>query len=252
MHSAAMGSSFGKNGETSYGWSRNLPQPAKFFRLSQLHKLRKCQKVAAVCYRRRGQGIEFLLVRTREGERWTFPKGSAEPGLTHAQAAALEAFEEAGVHGRMEEVQFTQYLHHKRGDRRKNGARSRQKEIAVRAHLCEVLRLSAPQEFDRRPTWFSAEKAKLCLREDRARDFGRELARVIDRAVARIEGRRVTGPVIEGTQIIVSSIQRMGLDEAKFELPEPQVLKRDALQKVHFIDDAPRIPRRPKSGGRAV
>ena len=59
--------------------------------------------MAAVCYRVRGAGIEFLLIRTRRSGRWTFPKGSAEPGLTHAQAAALEAFEEAGVHGRIEE-----------------------------------------------------------------------------------------------------------------------------------------------------
>ena len=66
----------------------------KFFRLSQLRKLRGCDQVAAVCYRVRRSDIEFLLVRTNSGH-WTFPKGKAEPGLTHAQAVALEAFEEA-------------------------------------------------------------------------------------------------------------------------------------------------------------
>src|ERR1700683_5047142 len=78
----------------------------RFVRLSQLRKLCECEQVAAVCYRLRGTTIEFLLVRTRGGGRWTFPKGSAEPGLTHAQAAALEAFEEAGVHGRIEATSF--------------------------------------------------------------------------------------------------------------------------------------------------
>ena len=53
--------------------------------------------VAAVCFRILSTEIEFLLVRTRRG-RWTFPKGGTEPGLTHAQSAALEALEEAGVH----------------------------------------------------------------------------------------------------------------------------------------------------------
>src|SRR5207244_2308926 len=57
--------------------------PTRVFRVSQVRRLRKCQQVAAVCYRIRGSGIEFLLVQTRGG-RWTFPKGGVEPGLTHA------------------------------------------------------------------------------------------------------------------------------------------------------------------------
>ena len=77
-------------------WSR-APQPSpKFFRLAKLRKLRSCQEVAAICFRIRGDAIEFLLVQTRHKQRWIFPKGRAEPGLTHAQAAALEASEEAG------------------------------------------------------------------------------------------------------------------------------------------------------------
>src|ERR1700733_4389740 len=95
----------------------------KNFQLSQLRRLRECDQVAAVCYRIRGGEIEFLLVRTNSGH-WTFPKGKAEPGLTHAQAAALEAFEEAGVHGRIEEASFASYI--RRGGARKS-AKSGQK-----------------------------------------------------------------------------------------------------------------------------
>ncbi len=157
----------------------------RFFRLAQLRKLRRCEQVAAVCFRVRSDGIEFLLVQTRKG-RWTFPKGGAEPGLTHAQAAALEAFEEAGVHGRMEEASFTRYIQRKRGNVRRSAAM----ELVVSAHLCEVLRLVPPQEINRNPTWFSAGKAKRRLREDRAPDRGAELARVVDRAVTRIEDLR--------------------------------------------------------------
>ena len=71
----------------SNGGSRsgNGPTLAKFFHVSRLRGLRGCQQVAAVCYRVRGEDIEFLLVQTRGG-RWIFPKGNAEPGLTHAQA----------------------------------------------------------------------------------------------------------------------------------------------------------------------
>ena len=35
-------------------------------------------QVAAICYRRRGTPIEFLLVNTNGGNKWTFPKGSTE------------------------------------------------------------------------------------------------------------------------------------------------------------------------------
>lgn len=141
--------------------------------------------MAAVCYRALGSGIEFLLVRTRSG-RWTFPKGSLEPGLTHAQVAALEAFEEAGVHGRMEQASFARYIRRKRGG---NG-HSAAARVVVYAHLCEVLRLDPPQEANRNPTWFSADKAKQRLGEDRAPDYGAEFTRVVDRAVARIRRLR--------------------------------------------------------------
>src|ERR1700680_1815803 len=155
------------------GRSQGQNPSVKFFRLAQLRKLHRCEYVAAVCFRIHGGGIEFLLVSTGKG-RWILPKGSAEPGLTHAQAAALEAFEEAGVHGRMEEASFTRYVQRKRGHMR------RATELAVSAHLCEVLRLVPPPELNRNPTWFSAEKAKRRLRDDRASDLGADLARVID------------------------------------------------------------------------
>jgi 8-oxo-dGTP pyrophosphatase MutT (NUDIX family) len=176
-------------------WSqvRKETLSAKFVRLAELRKLRECEQVAAVCYRVRGGEIEFLLVRTGKGL-WIFPKGNAEPGLTHAQAAALEAFEEAGVHGRMEEASFTRYGRRRRREGRSSSGRSGEKEPAVNAFLCEVLRLVPPQELDRNPTWFPAEKAKRRLRQDRSPDFGAELARVLDRALDRIQqSRKRTG-----------------------------------------------------------
>src|ERR1700686_1015084 len=169
MHSAAMTAGAG-NGISAV-LRPNLPA-VKSFRLSQLRRLRECEQVAAVCYRIRNGEIEFLLVRTTSGH-WTFPKGNAEPGLTHAQAAALEAFEEAGVHGRMEEACFSRYSR-----RSEPSERASQKTVTVNAHLCEVLRLESPQESGRAPTWFSAEKTKRLLREDRSRDYGSDLERV--------------------------------------------------------------------------
>jgi 8-oxo-dGTP pyrophosphatase MutT (NUDIX family) len=166
----------------------------------------------------RRRAIEFLLVQTRGG-RWIFPKGSAEPGLTQAQAAALEAFEEAGVHGRIDEASFARYV--RRGRSRDDRSDSEAVDQTVKAYLCEVLWLDPPQEVDRYPTWFSAEKAKRRLRDHRAAHYGAELARVVESAVSRI---RRAHP---GTSTFVDS---------------PQV---DSLQKIQFIDsDRTFTPRR--------
>jgi 8-oxo-dGTP pyrophosphatase MutT (NUDIX family) len=177
---------------------------------------KKRQEVAAVCYRIRKRGVEFLLVQTRGG-RWIFPKGGAEPGLTHAQSAALEAFEEAGVHGRMEEIPFARYF-------RKPGNPD-QAEPGVTAHLCEVSSLEPPQESKRNPTWFAAEKAKQRLREDRTPEFGAELARVVDRALARIQRLRDSAGDTAGRLYPNRlSANRLHADH----------LHKDALQKVQF------------------
>ena len=197
---------------------------ARFVRLSQLRKLRECEQAAAVCYRVRGGAIEFLLVRTRAGGRWTFPKGSAEPGLTHAQAAALEAFEEAGVHGRIEEASFTGYVRRKRDDGKNHASRSDEKEVAVKAYLCEVLRLSPPQESKRDRTWFSVEDARRLLREGHKNNGGAAFARVVDRAVARIQQLRGR----------IGLTERPQADQAERDLTQLHAPQKDALQRVQF------------------
>jgi 8-oxo-dGTP pyrophosphatase MutT (NUDIX family) len=196
---------------------RTDARTAEFVRLSQLRKLRECAQVAAVCYRLRSGKIEFLLVRTRGSGRWTFPKGSAEPGLTHAEAAALEAFEEAGVHGRIEEESFARY-----GRRTSRGGISKgsgEKEVAVNAHLCEVLRLSIPQESGRNRTWFSIQDARQQLREGRRSGEGGAFVRVVDKAVARIRKLHAGIGFCE-------ELQDAG--------PQPDALQKDGLRKVRF------------------
>lgn len=179
--------------------------PVKFLRASRIPKeiAKGRQQVAAVCYRVGKRSIEFLLVQTRGG-RWIFPKGGVESGLTQAQSAALEAIEEAGVHGRMEELPFARYFRCGRDTPRSS-------ELAIAAHLCEVTRLEPPQEAGRTPTWFSAEKAKQRLEKGRAPEFGAELARVIDRAMARIQRLHAS------ERAIPDRMSRDGLQEVRFE-----------------------------------
>ncbi|MCR6634365.1 NUDIX hydrolase [Devosia sp.] len=53
--------------------------------------------------------MAFLLVTSRRSGRWIFPKGAIEPDLTPWDSAALEAYEEAGVLGEVEQVPIGSY-----------------------------------------------------------------------------------------------------------------------------------------------
>ncbi len=131
-------------------------------------------RVAAVCFRRGARGIEFLLVRTESGK-WTFPKGNIEQGLTESGSAELEAFEEAGATGWVEDRHFESYLHIKRD-----------REMWVRAFLMEVWSTARPLEAHRVPAWCTPEQAKKRLAKFRSAKYGKELWRVVDQAVVRI------------------------------------------------------------------
>lgn len=64
------------------------------------------RQVAALPWRRGAEGIEILLVTSRETRRWVTPKGGRMAGRTDAEAAAQEALEEAGVAGRILDEPF--------------------------------------------------------------------------------------------------------------------------------------------------
>ena len=136
--------------------------------------------VAAVCYRVRGGEPEFLLVRTRNGH-WTFPKGRVDHDATNADAAAREAYEEAGVRGSVESVPFVCYRHCKPGR-----LGSHRQVILVEAYLFKVKRLAPPLEEYRDPTWFSVPEAKRRLKKFRTSAFADEVISVIDQATERI------------------------------------------------------------------
>jgi 8-oxo-dGTP pyrophosphatase MutT (NUDIX family) len=63
------------------------------------------RQVAALCWRpspRRPSQLEVLLITSLNSKRWILPKGWPEAGLSAAENAAREAFEEAGVTGKIE------------------------------------------------------------------------------------------------------------------------------------------------------
>jgi 8-oxo-dGTP pyrophosphatase MutT (NUDIX family) len=159
-------------------------------------------QVAAVCYRHHREAIEFLLVNTNGGNKWTFPKGASDAHLSHSQAAEREAAEEAGAIGTIEPRHFHLYLHSKGVFWQPNGVQ----EFVVKAFLMEVHQTRRPDESMRNPTWFSGEEAKSRLAKGREIKYAHELHAVIDRALERIQfhgalwggysGARISRPAI--------------------------------------------------------
>lgn len=139
-------------------------------------------QVAAICYRRRASGVEFLLVNSNGGSKWTFPKGSPEHSMSHSRAAEKEAWEEAGVRGRIEARHFHLYLHSKGVFWKPPGVR----EFVVKCFLMEITENGHPHENDRNPTWFLPENARKILAKGREVKYAKEIQSVVDRAMELI------------------------------------------------------------------
>lgn len=80
------------------------------------------EQYAAICFRRAagGKGFEVLLITTRGSGRWVIPKGSPMKGKTPREVAAVEAFEEAGIKGKVGKKPLGRYSYVKRLDNGKD------------------------------------------------------------------------------------------------------------------------------------
>ncbi len=76
------------------------------------------KQCAALPVRRHSGKTEVLLVTSRETRRWVIPKGWPINGLTHAESAAREALEEAGIEGKIGDLPVGNFHY---GKRRKDG-----------------------------------------------------------------------------------------------------------------------------------
>jgi 8-oxo-dGTP pyrophosphatase MutT (NUDIX family) len=130
----------------------------------------RAQVAAAVPVRRReAGGLEFLLVRTSDGKRWTFPKGGRERGESLATTATREAAEEAGVAGRVGAALGAYEYTSPRRDA----------TDVVAAFLLHVERSDLRAEPGRDPTWFGLEAARSRLAAGRDVGYGEQMERLL-------------------------------------------------------------------------
>lgn len=120
----------------------------------------------ALCYRQGANGaLEVLLITSRDTGRWIIPKGWPVKGRTAAGSAAQEAFEEAGVKGRVQEGCIGLYAY----DKVMPGGFVQ--PVVVSVYPIEVDRLAAdfPESDARRRRWFRPQSAALKVAEPELR-----------------------------------------------------------------------------------
>jgi 8-oxo-dGTP pyrophosphatase MutT (NUDIX family) len=116
---------------------------------------------AALPYRIARGRPEILLITSRETGRWIIPKGWPEHGLTASDSAAREAWEEAGIEGRVSDTCLGIYSYLKMLDRRDR------MPIVVAVFPIQVRRLrdDYPEKGQRKRKWFSRKKAAARVEE---------------------------------------------------------------------------------------
>lgn len=112
-------------------------------------------QVAGLCWRRAGDGVEVLLITSRDTGRWVLPKGWPIKGFSPAASALREAYEEAGVDGKVAEAPIGRFPYVKVMGADKGFPC----EVAVYPIEVRRLREDFPESDQRRRKWFPAEKA---------------------------------------------------------------------------------------------
>ncbi len=109
----------------------------------------------ALCWRKRANEVQVLLVTSRRRKRWIIPKGWPQDNATPADAALTEAWEEAGVEGKSKPTCLGIYSY------TKELVAGSQMPCVVAVFPVKVkkLRGSYPEKRERRRKWFSLKKA---------------------------------------------------------------------------------------------
>lgn len=136
------------------------------------------QQVGALPWRRKGGGIEILLVTSRETKRWVIPKGWPMAHLIASNAAKREAYEEAGIDGRIQRQAIGRYAYDKRAS---NGSNQ---PCIVTVYAFRVLRehRSWPEKAERKRCWFKFEDAADRVNEPGLRALIRSFGSGLDHA----------------------------------------------------------------------
>lgn len=135
------------------------------------------RQIAALPWRHAAAGIEIMLITSRETRRWVIPKGWPISGLSPAQAAAREAFEEAGIGGQMS----NKPLGHFEYDKRLQDGRLQRCEVTVFGLEQVIQHPDWPEQGQREAQWFRVPDAANAVQEPGLAAIIRRLEAAINR-----------------------------------------------------------------------
>jgi 8-oxo-dGTP pyrophosphatase MutT (NUDIX family) len=123
----------------------------------------------ALCYRVRQDKVQVLLITSRGTGRWILPKGWPIGGAAPTEAAAQEAWEEAGVEGRVMGNCLGIYSYVKVDDAERLPC-----IVAIFPIKVKRLQDEYPEADQRQRKWFSLKKAANLLTEPELRQMVRD------------------------------------------------------------------------------
>jgi 8-oxo-dGTP pyrophosphatase MutT (NUDIX family) len=131
----------------------------------------------ALCWRAGKAGAEVLLISSRDTGRWVIPKGWPMDGRTGPEAAAIEAWEEAGITGQVAEAKLGHFTYDK--ILKRDTKQERERPCIVHVFSLEVSKVSTrfPEQRQRRRKWFAPEKAARKVAEAELKTLLAEFAR---------------------------------------------------------------------------
>ena len=124
------------------------------------------KQVAALCWRKGPKGKEVLLITSRDSGRWIIPKGWPMKRKENYEAAAQEAWEEAGVKpAKLKKKKIGSYKYVK--ELKKGGYA----HVSAKVFPLKVKRLEKvfPEMKERKRMWISPKEAAKLVREPELR-----------------------------------------------------------------------------------
>lgn len=126
-------------------------------------------QIAALCLHKKTS--EVLLVTSRGTGRWILPKGWPMAGRSLAEAAAQEAWEEAGVRGTISDTEIGRYRYDKVQDR----GFAIPIEVRVFAMQIDELASDYPEAGQRKRRWYDPARAAELVAETGLKELLRAL-----------------------------------------------------------------------------
>lgn len=147
---------------------------------------------AALPFRFRPE-LEILVISSRETQRWVIPKGWPIKGLAPFETAMREAFEEAGVSGRIDHRPLGRFHYVKR----LRGGASVSCSVKVFPMLVERQAKSWPEKHERILRWLPVTDAMACVEEAELKKLLAQFADMAAHNPPALVGRAIAQAVVD-------------------------------------------------------